>query len=799
MEESNYYGGAQPPKDDNIKIQEWLQFCKYKWHWFVISLGIMITLALVYIVVQQPLYTRQASVLVKQDKSSSLSSDFSALSFGISGGRTNLYNEMYTFASPTYMRDVVKRLNLDMNYSTSGRFHDRVLYGRNLPIRVALQDVGEEDNAALTLDFEKPDKVILSNFDRSDFEDINTKRIVGKIGSMFETPIGRVLVTLTNTDPNAFPDQQIKVSRLGITDATNAYSAKLSVEMPELKASIIQLSCTDASSQRAEDVLQTLFEVYNQKWVDDINEQAVSTSRFIDEELKQIVADLGSVDDDISEFKSRNMVPDVAGTAAISLQRAEYNSKELMELSNQVFMAKYIRKQLADESSRYKLLPANSGIDNQIVGSQILAYNEKLTQRNNLIANSGANNPIVTELEQSLAATRQAIISSLDNVIATLNNRIADLKGSQSQTQGQIASSPSQAKYLLSVERQQKVKEQLYIFLLQKKEENQLSKAFTAYNTKMINPPSGSKRPSKPVKSNILIVAIALGLLIPMLMAFLSISMDTVVHNRKDIDSLSIPFVGEIPLGYKHRKGLLSFLNKRNEIRQLVVKEKSGNTINEAFRVLRTNLEFIGGKDNKCRVMMFTSMFAHSGKTFVSANLAMSFAIKEKKVLIIDLDMRKSSMSTFVNKPLIGIADFLSENLDNIEDAIVKGALHPNLDVIPVGTTPPNPTELLFSDRLKSVIEEMSNRYDCILVDCPPLDIVADASIINKLCDMTIFVIRAGLFDKVLLPDLEKLYQEKRYNNMVVLLNGTYEDRPGYGAYGYGYGYGYGKNYFSKE
>lgn len=803
MEDSNYYGGvAQQQQDDFVKIQEWLRYCRYKWHWFVISLGIMLTLAVAYIVTQMPQYTRQASVLVKQDKSSSLSSDFSALSFGISGGRTNLYNEMLTFCSPSYMYDVVKRLNLDMNYSMKGRFHDKVLYGKSLPIKVSFQDVGENDFAAMTIDFEKPNKILLSNFKGVNIEDVDKKKVSGTINSLFETPIGRVLVTLTNTNPEEYPEEQIKVYRQGLSDATTSYSARLKADIPELKASVIQLSFVDSSPLRAEDVLNTLFDVYNQKWVDDINEQAVSTSKFIDEELQQIVADLGSVDDDISEFKSRNMVPDVAANASISLQRAEYNSKELMDLSNQLFMARYIRKQLSDEASKYKVLPANSGIDNQSVGNQILSYNEKLNQRNNLIANSGANNPIVNELEQSLTATRQAIVASLDNVIAVLNNRIADIKGSQASTKGQIASTPSQAKYLLSVERQQKVKEQLYIFLLQKKEENQLSKAFTAYNTKMLNPPAGSKRPSKPVKFNIMMVALTIGLLIPFLLVFLMVNMDNVIHTRKDMEMLSIPFVGEIPLGYKRHAGLLSFLNKRKEIRQIVVKEKSGNTINEAFRVLRTNLEFISGKDNGCRTMMLTSSFPHSGKTFVSANLGMSFAIKDKKVLVIDLDMRKSSLSTFVNKPALGIADYLSENISEIDDIIVRGKLHPNLDVIPVGTTPPNPTELLFSERLEKVVASMNSRYDFILIDCPPLDVVADASIINKLCDMTIFVIRAGLFNKMLLPDVEKLYQEKRYNNMVVVLNGTYEDRPGYGnSYGYGYGYGYGAGYgyYSKK
>lgn len=430
MEDSNYYGGAQSqPQNDFVKLKEWLQYCCYKWHWFVISLGIAITLAFAYIVTQQPQYIRKAQVLVKQDNPTSLSNDFSALSFGITGGRTNLYNEMLTFDSPTYMRDVVKRLNLDMNYSQKGRFHDKVLYGKSLPIKVALQDVGEEDFANLTVDFEKPDKVILSNFKNANIEDIDEKKVQGKLGSVIETPVGRVMVTLSGQCPLKFPQDQIQVKRKSIVDATAHYSQKLSVDIPELKASVIEMKIEDQSAQRAEDILRTLFDVYNQKWVDDINEQAVSTSKFIDEELMQIEADLGSVDNDISNFKSKIMSPDLAATATISLQRAEVAGQELMGLSNQLFMAKYIRKQLSDESSKYKLLPANSGIDNASVGTQIVAYNDKLAQRNALIANSGANNPLVVELDQSLAATRQAIIASLDNVIATLSNRHCHCQG----------------------------------------------------------------------------------------------------------------------------------------------------------------------------------------------------------------------------------------------------------------------------------------------------------------------------------------------------------------------------------
>ena len=794
MEEKKYYGAQPKVTDDFDKIQDWLRLCVRKWHWFVVSILIALAFAVAYIITKQPIYSRTASVILKDDaKSSSLSSQFGQFSsMGLAGGRTNLYNEMITFRSPTYMQDVVVQLHLDMNYMIKGTFHDHVLYGKNLPISVTLPSLQAEESARLSVKLEDNEMVTLSDFYKGGDEIDHNKAIKGKMGTLIETPIGVVKVDRTTAYAGK-SKTVIYVSKSALDDAAKSYAGRLTATLAEQRASVINLSIEDVSAQRAEDVLATLFKVYNQKWIDDINQQADATSVFIDDELRQIEAELGLVDNDISTFQSQNMVPNLQQATELAMRREESTGNMLMELNNQLFMAKYIRKQLSDEASKYKILPANSGIDNGSVSQQIMTYNEKLAQRNSMVSNSSTSNPLVKDIDQQLAATRQAIIASLDNAIVTINNRIADLTVSKNETKTTIAKSPSQARYLLSVERQQKVKEQLYIFLLQKKEENQLSKAYTAYVTKMINPPAGSKRPAKPVKLAVLFIAVSLGILIPLVFLFIMSNMDTVVHNRKDIESLSLPFIGEIPLSYKKYSGLLSIFNRRKEVREIVVKDKSGNPINEAFRVVRTNLEFVLGKESECKVLMFTSSFAGSGKTYISANLATSFAIKNKKTLLVDLDLRKGSLSTFVGTPNRGISDFLSGHVDNIDEVMVKGSINPNLDTIPVGTTPPNPTELLFNEKLTEMMEEMRTRYDYIIIDCPPLEVVADASIINKMCDMTVFVIRSGLFDKSLLPDIEKLYQEERYKNMAVILNGTYDEGLGYGYHGYGYG-GYATN-----
>lgn len=777
--------------EDFEKIQEWLYLCLSRWYWFALSLVIAFGLALLYLLVTTPSYTRKMSVLIKdEDKNRSLSSEFSQFSdMGIGIGETNLYNEMITFASPSYMLDVVRDLHLDMNYKTDGQFHELTLYGKTQPVIVTLPDIDPDEYASFTM-FLKPNNIVeLSDFHDKDHDKPLTNVVKGVLGTAIKTPIGQVLVTPTQNYVGKY-DTPIRVSKNRITDVANSYAGRLVIELNQDRASVVDIALSDVSPERAENVLNKLFEVYNNKWVEDINKQAISTSKFIDEELAAIESQLGSVDANIAQHKSATLTPDLGIATQINLNKIENTSAQLLDIDNQIYMAKMIKVQLG--GNKFEVLPANSGIDNAAVATQIKEYNEKVLQRNSLIENSGINNPIVQDLDVQLSATRSSILTSLNTVIATLNDKKNSLETTKSQTTQKVEASPVQAKDLLGVERQQKVKEQLYLFLLQKREENQLSKAYTAYNTKMLNPPSGNRWPSSPVKINVLIIAMVLGLLVPMILLFILNNLNTKVKGRKDIEDLSLPFIGEIPLSYRKHKGILSIFNRRKEVREIVVQEKNGNNINEAFRVVRTNLEFVLGKDYK--VVMLTSSNVGSGKTFISTNLATSFAIKGKKTLLLDLDLRKASMSTFVDSPQRGLSDYLNGQYEKIEDVMVKGRIHKNLDVLPVGTIPPNPTELLFSERLSSLLKDMRRQYDLIIIDCPPIDIVADASIINNLVDVTIYVLRSGLMDKHMLPEVEKYYTEKRFHNMVLMLNGTTEESNGYGyrRYGYGYGYGYG-------
>lgn len=792
MAEDNYYQENNDQESSSLKLKDWINICISKWYWFLISFIVFFGLAYLYILKTPPVYTRQASILIKDDdKNSSISSQFGKFSdFGINGGKTNLYNEMITLKSPTYMLDVVKTLHLDMNYVIKGTFHDIALYGKSLPISVVLPDLNPEDIAGFSVKLGTNNSVILDQFYKNEKQ--IDKTVKGHLGEVIQSPIGKILIAPTQSYIGKY-DEPIMVSKVGLSDITKMYSGELKVELNDDNSSVVDIRLDDENPQRAEDILNNIYIVYNKKWIEDINQQAISTSQFIDDELRTIESELGNVDEDISSYKSQHLVPDVQTASQLYMNKAEETNAKILELNNQLFMAKYIYRQLTKESGRFQLLPANSGIDNSSVSQQIVSYNERLLRRNNLVANSSPTNPIVLDLDQDLAASRNAIIASINNVIATLNDKLSGLQQREQTTKSEIASNPSQAKYLLSVERQQKVKEQLYLFLLQKREENQLSKAFTAYNTKMLNPPAGSKLPTKPVKFNIFLVSLLFGLFVPMLIIVIINNLDTAVRGRRDLDKLSIPFIGEIPLSYKKRRGLFALFNKKKEIREIVVHEKSKNEINEAFRVVRTNLEFVSGKEDRTKTIMFTSANAGSGKTFITMNLATSFAIKGKRILVIDLDLRKASLSTFIKSPNIGIADYLNEKKESIDEVILKGKVHENLDFIPVGTIPPNPTELLFSDRLENSLQQLKRNYDYIFIDCPPVEIVADASIVTKLCDMTVFIIRSGLLDRSALPEIEKYYTEKRYKNLVTILNGTVsESGYGYHRYGYSYGYSYG-------
>lgn len=780
-------------QQNSIQIQDLFYLCINKWHWFVISLAVCLGVAVWYLLTTPPVYTRTASILIKDDSkgSSTISmEDFSA--FGLTPGSNNVSNVIGTLQSPDLMREVVTRLNLALDCKVPGRFHNQTVYGNSLPVNIEITGLGDGESASFVLDIAKNGNFKLSDLTRNG-EPSKTDEVSGKFNQTLNTPVGKIKV-LPAASYRLGQDITLNVTRSTVSGAIGRYMGGLSVSRGDKESDIINISFRDVSTKRAEDVLNTLIDVYNESWVKDKNQIAVSTSIFIKERLGVIEGELGNVDSDISTYKSENLLPDVKAAAGMYMTQASEAAAGIQTLNNQAYMVKYVRDYLANEGSN-QLLPVNLGIGNGVIESQINEYNTKLLERNSLMSKSSDKNPLVEELNEALSAMRGSLLKSLDNQTVALNEQIRALQNTGGQATSRIASNPKQAKYLLSVERQQKVKEALYIYLLQKREENELSQAFTAYNTQVITKPCGSQAPTSPARNNILLIAFAMGLLIPVAIIYVTESMNTVLRGRKDLEGLTIPYVGEIPVAFSSKKCLWWHKKKpvENKI-AVVVKEKSRNVINEAFRVVRTNLEFMAGKSEGAHVIMVSSANPGSGKTFITYNLAKSLAIKGKRVLVIDLDLRKGTLSRYVNRPKPGISDFLVGQTDHIADIIYKpvGEDENLLRVIPAGTLPPNPTELLFMERLEQLLKEQRREFDYIFIDCPPVEVVADSSIITKLVDMTVFVVRAGLLQRSMLPEIEKFYTEKKYKNMALILNGT---DGGSGRYGYKYGYKYGYNY----
>ena len=784
------------PADDFIRIQDlWSMFVP-KWYWFAISLFITLTIAVLYLLSTPPIYTRTAAILVKDNSKSSSSTsamnDFSDL--GIFKSNTNINNELLTLKSPTLMTEVVNRLGLNETFTIRKGLKNVDLY-KVSPVTITFCDKIEVP-LSFTIKFSSKEAFAISELEISG-EDIG-ETLSAQMGDSIQTSAGIMIVSPTQEFTDAFIGTSIRYVRGSVRAAVDTYSNALVAELGNEDATIINLSINDTSIRKAEDILNTLIEVYNENWIRDKNQIAVSTSQFISDRLGVIESELGHVDENISSYKSEHLLPDVQAASSLYMAQSAENNKELSTLNNQLSTAQYIRREL-NTKQLDQTLPANSGIVSANIETQISEYNNLVLDRNRLIANSSEKNPLVKNMASSLQSMQRTIIQSVDNLIVSLNTQIRSLRRQEEATTNRLASNPNQAKYLLSVERQQKVKEELYLYLLQKREENELSQAFTAYNTRLITAPRGSMFPTAPRKMNILLVAFAVGLLVPAVGIFMKENMNTKVRGRKDLENLSIPFIGEIPQYSGTKKKWWEFKHrKRQDMKIIVVNEGNRNIINEAFRVLRSNMDFMASKDNNQHVFVLTSFNPGSGKSFLAINIAISFAIKKKKILVIDGDLRHRTVSSYVDSPNKGLSDYLNNQIEDWKEIIVSYKGYTNLHILPIGTIPPNPTELLEDNKLSMLIEALRPEYDYIFIDCPPVDIVADAQIIEKWADRTIFVVRSGLLDRSMLSELENMYTGKRFKNLSMILNGT-ESTGGRYGYRYGYHYGYASYYGSKD
>lgn len=768
---------------ETLSLSDLVKIALANWKWFVLSVIFCLGVAFYYVKKSPYIYSRSASVLIKDEtKGTQLPNAAAAFSeVNMLNLSSTVDNEVLIFKSKRLMIEVARKLKLDITYSRRGKFRDWDLYSTT-PVILTFPEALETSAFSLKVTPLDAKQVLLSDFPEQEGTS-TVKELKVNLNDTVNTPVGKLVVTPSLYYTPDYFNIPITVRKANLEAVGLAYNTALQSSVASQTSSIINLSIADVSARRAEDILNTLIDVYNQDAIDDKNKIAVNTANFINERLIVIEQELGGVESQIADYKSEHNLADISTQTGAFMQTSSRYQQEGVNLENQRTLAVYIRDYLADPAKAGELIPANTGIADVNIEGQIAEYNELMLQRDKLIGNSSEKNPVVMDMNNSLAAMKQTIVRTVDNLIAGLELKIQNIRGEEERTLKRMAAVPSQQKYVLSVERQQKIKESLYIYLLNKREENALTKSITESNARIIDPAMGSNLPIAPKTQLILLVGLIIGLLIPTVILFILKTSDTCVRWKKDLEeNLSVPFLGEIP----------QRIRAKGETKQpIVVKAESKDAVSEAFRIMRTNLSFMGSTaEHRLQTIMVTSMNVGAGKTFISSNLAMTLALAGKKVVLVDLDIRKGSLSKRIHVHQTGVTNFLSGEVTQVKDIVIKSEYHENLFVIGKGVVPPNPAELLLSPRLNELVEQLKAKFDYVILDNVPSNMVADAMIVNRVADLTLYVIRAGKMDRRQLPEVERLYTEKKLNNMAVVLNGVSEFHHGYGYYGY-YGYGY--------
>lgn len=537
-------------EEDFIRIQDLLYLCLTQWRWFLLSLVVTCGIAIYYNLTTPNVYQRTASVMIKDEsKAQGIGGDVASMfsDMGMGNMKSNVNNELIAIQSPAVLLETGKRLKLDVDYAIDGRFHKEALYGADLPVTVDFVGFTDEQSGSFKLQLKGDGSYVISKLKgvtRDNLPVDDSDEITGRIGQIIRTPLGKIKVDKAPAFTQFVSGEDepvLYVSRSNVYAMTDRIKGSLSASLSDVKSTVIDLTYKDVLAKRAEDVINNIIIVYRKNWLEDKNQMTISTSHFITERLGVIERELGDVDKNISAFKSSNLLPDVEAAAQQYMQKSTEVDKQIMDLNSRLAIAQYIRNYLTGKVGKNQLLPSNTGIESPGIEQQITEYNKSQLERNNIVANSSEQNPLVADYDQSLTSMRKSISASLDNFVVTLKTQLGTLQANEAATTSQIASNPNQAKYLQTVGRQQKVKEALYLFLLQKREENELSKAFTAYNTRIITPPTGDNTPVEPVRRKILLIALVLGFLIPMVVIYIREKANTTVRGRKDLKKVNVP------------------------------------------------------------------------------------------------------------------------------------------------------------------------------------------------------------------------------------------------------------------
>lgn len=766
-----------------------IAFCK-NWYWFLLSVIVCCIIGTIFYYKQTPVYKRQAVMLIEDAEAGSSmgnslrrgrGSNMSSLLElnGVSIG-DNLKNEIFILSSKRLMLRVVDSLHLDVDYTVSEKLHQTTLYGRQRPIEVLFPGEVKSRKGGRFIQVEKKDEntVILKKMVDRDGNEVDN--VEARLGEMVRTPYGKVCIVRGQSFANWEPGEDINVSQISKSNAANRFMGEIGVSEYDKESTLIVLSCSDNHIQRAEDILNKLFDTYKMDVVENKNRVAKNTGDFIDERIQLISRELTTVENQMAGFKKDNNIVDFDNTTREVLSQASTARQQSLAIETQLNVAQYLSEYLANQANEHDLIPALN-IGESGFNAQIKAYNDLMNQRNMTASNVSENQSVVREFDRQLKAMHSAINSSLKSYVNSLQLQLRDAQANEAKLTGTISQAPEQQKKGLDIQRQQSLKEALYTYLLNKREEVALQQAINEANVRLVEPPIGNDTKVAPSGKMFLMVSFVIGLLIPAVVIYLRRALDMTVHSRKDIEEVTgIPILGEIPrLKNSTNKTLLTDLD-------------SDASVVEAFRILRFSMGYM---QHATQVLAVTSSTPGQGKSFTSRNLAIILAMAGKKVLLIDADIRKGTLSHHFGKRF-GLTTYLADEHSRLEEIIEKDKLCKGVDFIPSGDTPPNPSELLMSNRLTELVEQLRTVYDHIIFDTTPMFAVADAGIIATQSDMTLFVVRVNVQERSFLTEIDNMYRNNRFNNLCFVINGvTHTDN----SYGYGYGYGYGRNQKKKS
>ncbi len=769
------------PESQEITLREQIELYTRNWVWFVLFAIISLVASFIYLRYATPIYRSTATILIKDEKNSSISELAAFQDLGLTGSmnQSGFENELIILNSKTITERVVKELNLDVRYFSEGNIQSSEMYG-DVPFRVTILSPPD----SLNYKAEPFYVLVLSN---NKFELWNDE--IGKseynFGERISLPVGDIMITpdldnLKNEDSS----HSIRVVINSVSAMGAFYRQGIQVEQLSDVSSVIQLSLNSPKPQKSEAILNELIRQYNLDAMEDRNMVAENTAEFIKGRLVIITKELDSVETGKVDFKQENRLTDIAAEGQLFLSNASEFYKRQVDVEMQLELVRTITDYLR-KGRESDLLPTNLGIDAEGVGTAIGSYNQLVLQRNRILSSSTEKNPAVMDLNRQIASLKETILGSLDNAKTSLQIAKNDLRVQENSLGSKMLAIPAKEKDFRSITRQQNVKEALYLYLLQKREENAISLAVTTPKAKVVDYAYTSGGPVFPKGNIVVLVALIIGLLIPFGFIYLKNLIDNKIRHRGYIErrANTIPVVGEIP----------QLLRTDSE----VIEKNDRSILAESFRILRTNLEYLyvntsDEKEINGRTIFVTSTIKGEGKTLVAYNLALTLANSGAKVILVGGDVRNPKLHRYMkNVPYKnGVVEYLvSENEKSIFNYIIESDINPNLSILFSGTIPPNPAELWMRPGTKKMFTELKANFDYVIVDTAPCMLVTDTFLINKYADVTLYVVRAGFTEKRLLDFPIESVKSNKLDKVAFVLNDVSEANYGYGnKYSYIYG-----------